>query len=349
MAARDLNGNSPSIKEMHHFAAGDLLFREGDPGGDLWIIRSGSVEVFRERNGRSIHLARLSEGELLGTMTVLSGSKRTASVKALTDVRITIVSKDHLTKLVGDMPKWAMTFINDLVARVNYANDLYIEGEHAKTGDLVGPLGLAVQFAESMVSLADLLSFNEGGQELVDLNRCVEKMATFLGRKNELDSILIAFLNNQLLTLVPNQRQVQATSVPSVKNLKSFADVIKDIASRQASQEQLVIPFALGERASLTLLAAFGSGKTTTADGVVSIPLQEVEEALFGVVVADYKSFILNQAHDWGYLKIDKSSDPPSVSFVPERLEFIVKCLEIAISINVGAVKSKSKKKSLIY
>ncbi len=39
-------------ESLTSFSKGDVLMREGDPSGDLWIIRTGSVGVFRERHGK---------------------------------------------------------------------------------------------------------------------------------------------------------------------------------------------------------------------------------------------------------------------------------------------------------
>ena len=53
--------------------AGKLLFKEGDEGGGLYIIRRGRVQVFRERNDLEVQLAELGPGDVLGTMTSFDG------------------------------------------------------------------------------------------------------------------------------------------------------------------------------------------------------------------------------------------------------------------------------------
>lgn len=68
-------------------APGEVLIKEGDPGGDLYVLESGALSV--ERNG--VKLASISaQGALVGEMSVLLGTENTATVKAekATTVRV---------------------------------------------------------------------------------------------------------------------------------------------------------------------------------------------------------------------------------------------------------------------
>jgi CRP/FNR family cyclic AMP-dependent transcriptional regulator len=73
------------------FARGNILLREGDPGGTLYLILSGYVKVTMSSAGTDVVLAVRGRGDLLGEFTVIDGKPRTATVvalSALTTVRI---------------------------------------------------------------------------------------------------------------------------------------------------------------------------------------------------------------------------------------------------------------------
>ncbi|MDQ3232196.1 MAG: cyclic nucleotide-binding domain-containing protein, partial [Pseudobdellovibrionaceae bacterium] len=89
------------------FPAGAVIFHEGDPGGDIYIIKSGEVKVYQVRGGSEILLAQLGQGELLGAMTATTGTPRTASVKALTETVVTMIGSKDMEKLLKDIPPWA--------------------------------------------------------------------------------------------------------------------------------------------------------------------------------------------------------------------------------------------------
>lgn len=60
-------------------APGEVLIKEGDPGGDLYVLESGALSV--ERDG--VKLASITaQGALVGEMSVLLGTENTATVKA---------------------------------------------------------------------------------------------------------------------------------------------------------------------------------------------------------------------------------------------------------------------------
>lgn len=115
------------MAETVKYKAEQLLFKEGDEGGGLFIIRRGRVRVFRERNALEVPLAELGPGDVLGTMTLLTGEPRTASVRALEDVEAVIMDAASFASGLGELPKWAVVVIKDLTARIKNVNEMLVE------------------------------------------------------------------------------------------------------------------------------------------------------------------------------------------------------------------------------
>jgi len=67
---------------LRQYAPGDVLFKAGDPGDYLHLIRSGSVTISNEINGRDIVIAYLPSGNYVGELALLTDSPRTATVRA---------------------------------------------------------------------------------------------------------------------------------------------------------------------------------------------------------------------------------------------------------------------------
>src|SRR5262249_38195408 len=74
--------------ESTHFAAGEVLFREGDAGDALFILRAGRIEI--ETGGDEatapVRLAELGPGDCLGELALLTGQPRNATARALVPV-----------------------------------------------------------------------------------------------------------------------------------------------------------------------------------------------------------------------------------------------------------------------
>lgn len=122
--------------------AGDKFLREGDPGGDLYVVRSGRVEVFLERpqektpEASHIRLAELGPGDCLGETSLLGVLPRTASVLALTDgVAIRLRNTDLLALSEKDPREFAILMINlgrEVARRLWQMNERLLEQLRAK-------------------------------------------------------------------------------------------------------------------------------------------------------------------------------------------------------------------------
>ncbi|HID02432.1 MAG TPA: cyclic nucleotide-binding domain-containing protein [Desulfobacterales bacterium] len=88
------------------FAAGETLFSQGDVGDYVFIIINGSVDVCKETDGNKEIVARLSSGDILGEMAVLTDEPRCASCIASELTRVIMV-KDRTLRLAllnNDLP-----------------------------------------------------------------------------------------------------------------------------------------------------------------------------------------------------------------------------------------------------
>lgn len=67
---------------------GEIIFSEGDIGTEMFIIQSGTVELFKASGGEVRVLGTLKKGDFFGEMSVLEDIPRTASARAKTDVEV---------------------------------------------------------------------------------------------------------------------------------------------------------------------------------------------------------------------------------------------------------------------
>ena len=95
---------------------GEVILREGDAADAAYVIVEGSCEVFRERDGRRTVLRTLRPGEAFGEASLLSARPRTASVVALGDVTLKVVTADALDRELG-RSAWLGTLMEQLASR----------------------------------------------------------------------------------------------------------------------------------------------------------------------------------------------------------------------------------------
>ncbi len=117
-------------------APGDVLIKEGDPGGTLYVLETGRLRV--ERDG--VTLASIqSPGALVGEMSVLLGTENTATVRAEKPTTVRVV-KDALAYLERQ-PLVALRVAMLLSQRLDATSALLVEAQKGKPPEPSGVFG----------------------------------------------------------------------------------------------------------------------------------------------------------------------------------------------------------------
>jgi serine phosphatase RsbU (regulator of sigma subunit) len=103
--------------------SGEILFREGEQGEDLYIVVSGDLEILKAPNtDNELILNRIPPGQYIGEMSVVTGVPRSASVRAHGDVSLLGMSRAQLLDLMHKHPQMASTMVNVLSQRLDNTN-----------------------------------------------------------------------------------------------------------------------------------------------------------------------------------------------------------------------------------
>ncbi|PNW85942.1 hypothetical protein CHLRE_03g199050v5 [Chlamydomonas reinhardtii] len=82
------------------FKQGEVVFRKGEPGDAFYVVHSGAFTVF-DADGKE--LARVGEGGCFGELALLRSEARAATVMALSDASVLMLSRDVFTRLLGNL------------------------------------------------------------------------------------------------------------------------------------------------------------------------------------------------------------------------------------------------------
>lgn len=83
------------------FSAGEVLFRQGDTGKTFYIINSGRAQVTVKNACDEIVLVReMGKNDFFGEMSLLTGEPRSATVSAIEDTEVLLLTKDDLKELL---------------------------------------------------------------------------------------------------------------------------------------------------------------------------------------------------------------------------------------------------------
>lgn len=98
------------------FAPGTTIVAEGDDGDTAYILIKGHCLVLKRTGDQQVEVRRLGPGDVFGEMAVISSTPRTATVKAIDEVSVLVVTGDSLTAGLG-LNSWMGSFVKALAER----------------------------------------------------------------------------------------------------------------------------------------------------------------------------------------------------------------------------------------
>jgi len=104
---------------MRHFKAGEVIFNQGDAAEELYVIKSGTVEI---RLGNRV-LDTLPELSIFGEMALIDRSPRSATAVATTDATLVPVGEKQFLFLVSRTPHFALNLMRVLAHRLRTTNN----------------------------------------------------------------------------------------------------------------------------------------------------------------------------------------------------------------------------------
>jgi len=110
---------------MATYEAGAYLFRDGDPGENLYVVREGQLEVvLAAESSDEMLLKVVGSGEYVGEMgLILEDGKRTATVRAQTKARTWVMSRARFNEMLLRWPIIAYAMVSILSERLDATNN----------------------------------------------------------------------------------------------------------------------------------------------------------------------------------------------------------------------------------
>jgi len=113
--------------EKRSYKSGERIFKRGDTGDELLLIRRGAVRIMLPLNDKqSHHLGTFGRGAFLGEMAFLDGEARSADAVAFTDTELYALSRKTFDQFAEDHKKLALGLMEGLASvlasRLRYTN-----------------------------------------------------------------------------------------------------------------------------------------------------------------------------------------------------------------------------------
>lgn len=116
------------------YADGEVVFKQGDTGNEMYIVRSGKVKIFRTKDGKETMLAHLKPDDFFGEMAFFGDQPRSASVVAVGETTLQVVDKRAFMHLIKAPVVWSiMEKMSDRIREIDdKVEDLSVQDQVRK-------------------------------------------------------------------------------------------------------------------------------------------------------------------------------------------------------------------------
>ena len=113
-------------KFLRTYGASEIIFEEGSPGAEMFIVYSGRVQLTTNAPGHEVVLGEVGSGDFFGEMSLVDLSPRTATAKAVEDnTQLVAIDQAKFLYMVGQQPAFALTIMHALCRRIRERWALY--------------------------------------------------------------------------------------------------------------------------------------------------------------------------------------------------------------------------------
>ncbi len=203
--------NGFSDEELQQFATmvseislppGQILFREGDSGQEMFILVEGQLRIFK---GKRI-ITAIRPGDYVGEMAILEDKPRSASVEAVSPCRLLKITSAQFQEYLAHQPRSLVSMMTTLSRRVRHDTEM-IAADFAKANILIHDMKNSL----SIFLYLDLLQRSYAN----------DKTALFISHMQEARANLLAMMDEALAgakDLYPTDTPWQAASLTTLIN-----------------------------------------------------------------------------------------------------------------------------------
>jgi len=120
-SAASLRASMSEVK----LARGQILFKEGDAGDQLFVVVDGKLKLGTTSNdGRENLLSILGPGDMFGELSLFDPGPRTATATAVVDSKLLALANDRVIGWVKEHPQVSLQLLGRLAQRLRKANDV---------------------------------------------------------------------------------------------------------------------------------------------------------------------------------------------------------------------------------
>lgn len=187
-----------------------VLFQQGDPGLDMYVVKSGSLKIFRESEGKELILGHQFPGETIGELEVIhSNNLRLASVATLEKTILWSIHKTDLEELMNIYPQILRKLFYVVSERLDQAD---------RKLDYLAFLDTRIRMANLLLDLYSNFGIEDQNGFLIKWKVTHQYLGLMIGVTRESVTLALKELQTKQIIIVHN-KYITITNLVALKQL----------------------------------------------------------------------------------------------------------------------------------
>lgn len=197
----EILSNLSTTVRLQNIKQGQVIFRKGDEGTALYILRSGTIKiVLPSRLGAEIIVSIFSGGDFFGEMSLLDGEPRHADAVALEPSELLVLSRNDFLSFLQSDVNAVNAILSVLTKRMRKTHDLLED---------VCFLTISQRLSKLILELGKIYGRNEGDSVIIDLSLTQKELGDMIGATRESINKELKLLRERgLIEMKGNQIQI---------------------------------------------------------------------------------------------------------------------------------------------
>jgi CRP-like cAMP-binding protein len=329
------------------YGVGDVLFNQGDAGGDLFFIEAGNVEIYTQKEGETIILSEMAPGEIIGVMTCLTSEPRMASARAKTPVVCKRVPHASIKKVLDALPNWMKIVLKEFTIRLTQMNKVYSEAVikiKKLEQNQLSNVYTGAQLASAFAGIAEFMAQKVDDYKVVVVEDVMAKLEMVMNiKKEDLDRVFQVLLEAGLLKLeIEPDRKRTVTRLENAQKMAYFAQFVRE--SKHGPTKKLVrAKFTHKETRVLSAMVKLAARLDMDLEKNCKLSIPELERSLERATGVKFERGALDKGVALKLLAIEGNDAGETVVLKPAHLGKTVACVEAvrklaALDLSAGAM-----------
>ncbi|MBN1127691.1 MAG: cyclic nucleotide-binding domain-containing protein [Chitinispirillaceae bacterium] len=198
---------------------GSLLYIEGEPGTDMFVVRSGKIRLLKHEGETAVVIDTAGPGSVIGEMSLLRREPRTATAQVVEDSVVVPVDEETYAATIANIPSWLGGALRSLVKRL--VDTLAQSGTETVRRGVAGVIRVLLLCVED-------LGKNKDREALVPLGPLKETLYNLTGLGDaELENIFMHLILKKMIGIVRDDSGGESVRINNRKVLSLYLEFLR--------------------------------------------------------------------------------------------------------------------------